>query len=307
MCFPSAIYVGKERPRYHQVRVLFFRVICCPVKTRVYSDIAVDQFRLAMSARETEVDRRIKLNECMVKFLDCLQKLFQAIAKEDGEKINIFRPLKSLEQEVKKAVKSPADGALQDAEKHIAKIVLSIDDSTQPSFDLDGNSWSVMAAKVLEWKDTLSPLSVADRWRFALAVVTVDSYLHLFDLTPFLSNDDIYLGCSPNIAMGYLFPLLKPSRADGGYNGNFISFRDKMIPEFSMILSKDCSVEMLHDECCEIAKLAPQGVAGRWLGMQQEALSRAQLRILSWNAGSGSVDRFFAILKELTTELQDKS
>ena len=55
--------------------------------------------RLASSSKEMEVTRRIKLNDCMVQFLQCLKKLFKSISEENDVRLpaanSLLNPLEN--------------------------------------------------------------------------------------------------------------------------------------------------------------------------------------------------------------------
>ena len=263
--------------------------------------------RLATSSKEMEVTRRIKLNECMVNFLQCLQKLFKSIGEDNAVKMSnaaaILDPLANLQLDIEKTVQSQVEASLPD---EISK--LSLPDDSAASFGLESDGL-VMTAKVLEWKNSYTQMSAADRWRTALVVITVDEYLHLFDLTPYCNatavdfgDPQIYPGCDPSVAMEQLFPFFKEEGEDEESDNptTNLTIREKMVPEKTFRLTKHCSFQLLHDECCEITQKMPTGKAGRLLGKKQKPAYKAQLRILSSDPGSSDKDSFFAILKEAT-------
>lgn len=254
--------------------------------------------RLASSSKEMEVTRRIKLNECMVNFLHCLQKLFKTIGEDNTVKMPnaaaILDPLANLQLDIEKAVQSQVEASLPD---EISK--LSLPDDSAASFGLESDGL-VLFAKVLEWKNSFTPMSAADRWRTALVVITVDEYLHLFDLTPYC-HPQIYPGCDPSIAMEQLFPFFKAEDEEGESDvpAN-LTIREKMVPEKTFRLAKHCSFQLLADECCEITQKVPTGKAGRLMGKKQKPAYKAQLRVLSSDPGSSDKDSFFEMLKEAT-------
>lgn len=263
--------------------------------------------RLASSSKEMEVTRRIKLNECMVNFLQCLQKLFKQIGEDNAVKMPnaaaILDPLANLQLDIEKTVQSQVEASLPD---EISK--LSLPDDSAASFGLESDGL-VLTAKVLEWKNSYTQMSAADRWRTALVVITADEYLHLFDLTPYCNeiteefgDPHIFPGCDPSIAMEKIFPFFKEGgeEQEGDITPANLTIREKMVPEKTFRLSKHCTFQLLHDECCEITQKTPTGKAGRLLGKKQKPAYKAQLRILSSDPGSSDKDTFFDLLKEAT-------
>jgi hypothetical protein len=254
--------------------------------------------KLAASSKEMEVTRRIKLNECMIQFLQCLQKLFKTIGEEGDIKLpsaaSLLTPLQAIHSDMKKKVKSHVEANLPD-EFH-----LSLPDDSAAGFGLECDGL-VTTSRVLEWKNTYMPMSAADRWRTALAVITADGYLHLFDLSPFCNATEvpqIYPGCDPIVAMEHIFPFFK-RHDEGQEDGTSASIRDKMVPERTLRLSKRCSFQQLNDECCELIQTS--AVKSRFLGMKSTAVYKAQIRILSSDpGGTAEKDGFFTLLKQAT-------
>lgn len=283
--------------------------ICVSLQRSTWEKRGPEIVRLASSSKEMEVTRRIKLRECMVNFLQCLRKLFQSIGEDNGVRMpsaaNILDPLANLKLDIEKIVQSQVEASLPD---EISKLAFPNDSAESFGLEHDG---LVIFAKVLEWKSSHAPTSVADRWRTALAVVTVDEYLHLFDLTPYCTVADgkygetqIYPGCDPAVAMQHLFPFFN---IPGGGNGEgaclpnlTFGIREKMVPEKTLQLAKNCSFQLLHDECCEITHQQPLPKGSRLLRMKQMPAYKAQLRILSSDSGSSDKNEFFALLKQAT-------
>ncbi|CAB9520917.1 expressed unknown protein [Seminavis robusta] len=267
--------------------------------------------RLAASSKEMEVTRRIKLNECMVQFLNCLQKLFKSIGEEADMKLPsgsamMVNSLEAIHSDMEKRVKSHVEANLPD------EFQLSLPDDSAAGFGLDCEGL-VITARVMEWKNSYTPMSAADRWRIALAVITVDQYLHIFDLSPFtmatevdFGDPKIYPGCDPRVAMEHLFPFfskeaVEKKQGNGGHQGQGgkVTIRDKMVPERTLRLSKNCTFQQLNGECCELTQKTVN--KSRFLGKRQKPLYKAQLRILSVDPGvAAEKDAFFALLKQAT-------
>lgn len=256
--------------------------------------------RLASSSKEMEVTRRIKLNESMVQFLTCLKKLFKTIGEDSDVRPiaanALMKPLESIHNDIEEKVKSQVEASLPEEFK------LSFPDDSAAGFGLECDGL-VLAARVMEWKNTYSPMSVADRWRTALAVITADQYLHLFDMDPYChtavkdsGDPKVYPGCDPSVAMELLFPFFSKEN-EGAKKKPADGIRDKMVPERTLRLSKHCGIQHLSDECCELVQKTPS--KARLLGGKKpKPVYKAQLRILSSDAGSEDKEQFFALLKQ---------
>jgi hypothetical protein len=267
--------------------------------------------RLASSSKEMEVTRRIKLNESMVQFLTCLKKLFKSIGEDNAARPPaanaLLNPLETIHNDIEEKVKSHVEASLPEEFK------LSLPDDSAAGFGLECDGL-VMTARVMEWKNTYTPMSAADRWKTALAVITADQYLHLFDMEPFCNatvedygDPKIYPGCDPGIAMEHLFPFIAKEHKTESEEGNpLVRIRDKMVPERTIRLSKYCTFQQLSDECCELVQKTPGksrllGGKARLLGGERsKPVYKAQLRILSSDPGSDDKDNFFALLKQCT-------
>jgi hypothetical protein len=256
--------------------------------------------KLAASSKEMEVTRRVKLNECMIQFLQCLQKLFKTIGEEGDMKLPsaaaLLKPLEAIHSDMEQKVKSHVEANLPD------EFQLSLPDDSAAGFGLECDGL-VMTSRVLEWKNTYMPMSAADRWKTALAVITADEYLHLFDLSPFCNATEVpqvYPGCDPTVAMEHIFPFFKrqEEEEEGKEDGASATIRDKMVPERSLRLSKRCSFQQLNDECCELIQTS--AAKSRFLGMKPKAVYKAQIRILSSDPRAAEKDSFFALLKQAT-------
>ena len=260
--------------------------------------------RLASSSKEMEVTRRIKLNECMVQFLQCLKNLFKSISEDNDVRLpaanGFLNPLETIQNDIEKKVKSQVEASLPE------EFQLSLPDDSAAGFGLESDGL-VIAARVMEWKNTYTPMSAADRWRTALAVITADQYLHLFDMEPFCNatvvdygDPKIYPGCDPRIAMEHLFPLFAKEPKEESDEGHpLVTIRDKMVPERTLRLAKYCTFQQLSDECCELVQKTPS--KSRLLGGKKpKPLYKAQLRILSSDPGSADKENFFALLKQCT-------
>lgn len=261
--------------------------------------------RLATSSKEMEVNRRIKLNECMVQFLTCLKKLFKSISEEDDNKLPaaasaLMNPLEAIHDDIEKKVKTHVEASLPEA------FQLTLPDDSSIGFGLESEGL-VMTARVIEWKNTYTQMSAADRWRTALVVVTADEYLHIFDMEPFCNATEvdygdpkIYPGCDPSIAMEHLFPFFaKEPKVESDEGNPLVTIRDKMVPERTLRLAKHCTFQQLSDECCELVQKAAS--KSRLLGGgRQKPLYKAQLRILSSDPGSNGKENFFDLLKQCT-------
>lgn len=283
--------------------------MCVKLQQSTWDKRGPEIARFAAACKEMEAMRRMRLNECMVKFLHRMQTFFHGIAEEDimlgttntgkdapqNMGMHNFVPLP---MEIKMYPEMPLGGKMD-----VTLAAVEHDGET----DIMGlqRDRLVQACKVLEWKNNTAAFS-ADRWRTALVVITVDSYLHIFDLSPYcaqsLDQDEdlcIQPGCDPNVALQSLFPhILEEMNNLEGVDVRRIVSGGKMVPEKTIYLNrKDWSYQRLSEECCEISENELSS-GNALLGTKKKPplLSRLQFRILSIEPNSSDKSTFFFTL-----------
>ena len=97
-----------------------------------------------------------------------------------------------------------------------------------------------------------------------------------------------------------MFPFFAKEPKEDNEEGNpLVTIRDKMVPERTLRLSKNCTFQQLSDECCELVQKTPS--KSRLLGGKKpKPVYKAQLRILSSDHGSDDKEGFFDLLKQCT-------
>ena len=288
--------------------------MCVTLQRSTWEKRGPEIARFAAACKEMEVTRRVKLNDCMVKFLERVHALFQGIAKED---VSVSTSSASNNQPGKFTKKQLVTMPEQVTVEVESSLKGKFDSKPLPGykdgFPMTGleNDGLLQASKVLEWKNSNAAMNQADRWRIVLAIITVDSYLHVFDLSPFCSHsleDDededlnIQLGCDPNDAIQSIFPhyILEEMNLEKVTVRRNSVIRGKMVPEFTLQLGKcDYSYQRLSIECCEVSQKSYSiGGAAIFGGHKKNPLNlfKVQFRTLSPSINNSENGTFFDTL-----------
>jgi hypothetical protein len=210
--------------------------------------------KLFASMKETECMRRMNVREYLVAFIQRQERLFMSLPDIHTPVLKdlVGRDMdrSTLEDVVQNDIRKRAERlARADAKLKKQKSVkfnLTGADEKEGNFTLQSplQSELMSRAKVVERKST----GIMATWRLSLAIVTVDSFLHLFDL-PTGKEGKVSLGSAPEVAFQALVPKVELPSAESLKNRkgsapatNFVKgWCDSLVPSESMILP-NCSI-----------------------------------------------------------------
>lgn len=218
---------------------------------------------LFAAVKKEECDRRINLREFLVAFVQRQQRLFlslpgvhNAVLEElVGKEIS----LEEVERSVQSAIKSRT-------EKYNADLAAL---SPAPSQDGDEEKTEVPQLESPLLSDLLTKAKVIERrvgngWQTCLAIITADSFLHLFDI----DSKSIIPGSSPEVAFKTLVPsVFVPSSANmtSGKTNFSRGWSDSITPSDSMVLA-NCSVLRKNDTAFELTETTSPTGAQKMFG-----------------------------------------
>lgn len=207
--------------------------------------------KLFASMKETECRRRVSVREYLVAFTQRQERLFKVLPDVHTPVLKqlVGRDMdrSSLEGAVQDDIRKRADRlAKEDARMKSQKKIKSpaaVVDDKEGNFTLQSPMQSELMcrARVVERKGT----GMMASWRLSLAVITVDSFLHLFDLPA----GKVSLGSAPEVAFQVLVPKVEIPSSEALKNKkgtaattNFIKgWCDLLAPSESMVLP-NCSI-----------------------------------------------------------------
>jgi len=221
--------------------------------------------------KETECQRRIDLREYLLAFEQRQERLFLNLpdiytaalkdlvgrdidrnAIEEKVQFSIRKRAELLQREEAKTKPPPEKGA------GLTEVDMSLASSDQ-KLDSPLMSELLCKAKVVDRK--LS--GMMGGWKATLAVVTADSFLHLFDLP----SDKTHAGSAPEVAFRELAPRVQVPTAETMRSGKTHFVRgwcDHLVPVESLALH-NCNVAS-HGTTFEVAETVESRGAAKMLG-----------------------------------------
>jgi hypothetical protein len=196
--------------------------------------------KLFASMKETECERRSDLREYLVAFGQRQERLFTCLPEIHSPVLEelVGRPMDkdTLESAVQAAIKSKAQQLQKEDAKKPGKITPSSllgMEITDDSFTLDSPLVSEMMCKckVVEVKSS----GLMGGWKNMLAVVTADSFLHLFDVPV----GRVTSGSAAEVAFQSLVPKVLVPTKENVKTGKVSSLKgwcDNLAPKDSFIL-----------------------------------------------------------------------
>lgn len=219
---------------------------------------------LFASVKKEECSRRMNLREFLVAFVQRQQRLFlslpgvhNAVLEElVGKEIS----LEEVERTVQSAIQSRT-------EKYNADLAALSPTSSRDGGDEEKTDVPQLESPLLS--DLLTKAKVIERrlgnkWQTCLAIITADSFLHLFDI----NSKSIIPGSSPEIAFKTLVPsVFVPSSANmtSGKTNFSRGWSDSITPSDSMVLA-NCSVLRKNDTAFELTETTSPTGAQKMFG-----------------------------------------
>ena len=226
--------------------------------------------KLFAKVKEEEITRRMNLREFLVAFAQRQQRLFLSLPGIQNEVLEDLVGKEMSREELDKTIhKIIEERAAKYKKKNDMGSTLENDDFAD--FNLESPLASDLLSKA---KVVLRIGSGLDR-TVCLAVMTADSYLHLFDI----DSPKVQLSTSPEIAFTLLTPTLITPNVNNQMLGktNFgKGWSDPLTPTESLILGK-CKVRRVDDVSFELTESITQTGASKFMGKS----TRRRFRLMS--------------------------
>lgn len=249
--------------------------------------------------KSTECSRRFRLRELLIAFVNRQERLWMSLPSilAPVMKDLVDRPLdrESIEGEVQTNIRVRAQG-LQKEEAKAKKLAgnkeeagpgLKGVDPTKGNYNLTSPLVSdlLVKANVIEKKSS----GMMSSWKTTLAIVTADSFLHLFEVP---SSAKLGSGSAPEVAFHALVPPVEVPNADTAkthVTGKGVKDWFKMLSPSMSLALPNCTITFKdEDETCvfEIAEKVPSSgassVASSMMMMSKKTTTRkVSLRTLS--------------------------
>lgn len=227
----------------------------------VWDKCSSELSKLFLSMKDAECNRRNVIKDLMIKAVKRqesqwleLQSLASPVLKELDEWQTSER--KEVEDDVQNSIRERAQTIQRDEAMHKKKTYPDVESSdsglAEVHNDEDGNfelssplvSDLMCRAKVVEKR---SP-GIMGAWKLSLAVITLDSFLHLFELPP---TCKLHAGSAPELAFQNLIPPVLVPSMEGLKEGVRIPtakhWFDNLVPSESFALP-NCIVTLNKDE-----------------------------------------------------------
>jgi hypothetical protein len=229
--------------------------------------------KLFIKVKQEEINRRMNLREFLVAFAQRQQRLFLSLPDIQNEVLEELVGKEMTRDEMGKMVHTV-----------IEERALKYKKSTIGSSSLVKEAEDDFADLHLEsplMSDLLSKAKVVLRkgqggdWTLSLAVMSVDSFLHMFDI----ESTRVKLTTSPEVAFTLLAPSLILPNIDNIKSGksNFgRSWSNSLTPTVSMVLGK-CRVKQLDDNSFEMIESISPKVASKF-ALGKRARRRIQIQ-----------------------------
>jgi hypothetical protein len=214
--------------------------------------------QLFQTMKEEECRRRMHLREYLAAFVQRQQRLFMSLPSVHNEVLEDLVGREMTREEVEETV--------QEAIRERTKTIQRANDKThkksnagpglegvnedEGDFTLESPLVSdlLCKAKVIERRNA----GVMYGWKTSLAIVTADSYFHLFDLPP----GSVQAGSAPEDAFQYLIPIVDIPSTDNlavGKSNFSKGWSASLTPTDSLILG-NCKIQVKNDSAFEITE-----------------------------------------------------
>mmetsp|Transcript_620 Transcript_620/g.1593 ORF Transcript_620/g.1593 Transcript_620/m.1593 type:complete len:509 (-) Transcript_620:324-1850(-) len=225
---------------------------------------------LFTKVQHEEIDRRMNLREFLVAFAQRQQRLFLGLPEIQNQVLEELVGKEMSRDDMEKAV-----------HEIIEKRASMYKKDATTGADLDADDFSDFNLESPLSSDLLSKAKVVLRtgpgldWTLSLAVMTADSYLHMFDI----EGSSVKLNTAPEVAFAALVPKLIEPNADNQLLGktNFArGWSDTLTPSESVVLGR-CKVKHLDENIFELSEtLGAVGTASKLIG--KKAKKKVQIQ-----------------------------
>jgi hypothetical protein len=225
--------------------------------------------KLFATVKQEECARRMNLREFLVAFVQRQQRLFLSLPGIHNsvleELVGKEISLDEVERNVQTAIETRAAKYSADLEKLTQSAALATENAEDEKTDVQQLESPLMSdlltkAKVIERRVKGTGTS---GWQTSLAIITVDSFLHLFDI----ESKSIIPGSSPEIAFKTLVPAaFAPSSAHlaAGKSNFSRGWGDSITPSDSIVLA-NCSLQRKDETSFELTEtISPTGASKRF-------------------------------------------
>ena len=222
--------------------------------------------------KEKECARRMNLREFLVAFVQRQQRLFLSLpgihnsVLEDlvGKEISLDEMEKTVQSTIdERAAKYSADlETLQNSGSQL--ITESAEDEKSENYEFQQIESPLLSDLLCKAKVVERQVKGANTqgWQTTLAVITADSFLHLFDL----ESKSIIPGSSPEIAFKTLVPAVyvPTSESLSAGKANFSrGWGETLTPDESLVLA-NCSLQRKNETSFELMEtITPKGMFGK--------------------------------------------
>jgi hypothetical protein len=216
--------------------------------------------KLFEKVKHEEIDRRMNLREFLVAFAQRQQRLFLGLPAIQNQVLEDLVGKEMSREDMEKTVHEIIDERAARYKKDATTGAdLNVDDFS------DFNLESPLSSDLLSKAKVVLRKGAGLDWTISLAVMTADSYLHMFDI----ETSNVKLTTAPEVAFAALAPTLIVPNADNHLLGktNFgRGWSDPLTPSESMILGR-CKVKQIDENSFELAEtLGAVGTASKLIG-----------------------------------------
>lgn len=211
--------------------------------------------KLYVKVKQEEIDRRMNLREFLVAFAQRQQRLFLSLPEIQTNVLEELAGKEMTREEMSKVVHNSIE---QHAEKY--KQSVGMKDVNDDLSDL--NLESPLTGDLLSKSKVVLRQGQGGDWTLSLAVMSADSFLHLFDI----ESPKVKLTTSPEIALAMLAPPLIPTDMNNINMGksNFgKTWSDSLTPSVSMVLAQ-CRIKQIDDNSFEILETLSAGTSKKF-------------------------------------------
>ena len=228
----------------------------------VWEKCSSELSKLFLSMKDAECSRRNQLKSLLIKAAEQQEQLWQALPSVISPVLTELTewPLdrKSMEEDVQHSIRERAQAIQRDEAEH-RKPEDDGESNSSPAAQLVGDNLEVdgnfelsspLVSDLLRSSKVIEKRSggIMSGWKVSLAVITSDSYLHLFELP---STCKLSLGSAPEVAFQNLIPPVVVPSMEGVKAGvKFPSSKywfDNLVPSESLALP-NCVVSMKDDK-----------------------------------------------------------
>jgi hypothetical protein len=217
---------------------------------------------LLAKVKEEEITRRMNLREFLLAFAQRQQRLFLSLPGIQNQVLEDLIGKEMTREEMEKAVEAIIEERASRYKKNSEKNAPTTTDGDDDFADF--NLESPLSSDLLSKAKVVLRKGIGLEWTLCLAVMTADSYLHMFDL----DNPKMKLSTPPEIAFTLLAPtLIAPSFENQmlGKSNFGKGWSDPLTPTESLILGKS-KVKRVDDTSFELTESLATTGASKFMG-----------------------------------------